>query len=206
MTARTSSIKAGSVPLEPGPAGLAASFTCTPNSGRRRLRSWCVRVTFVAMLAVLLVPLEQPESWSTPVTLSETLEGLPAAAHGGFHTAGSASSVRSEPTVSPIVFSAVGFTTPAATSTLRVRTARAGEWNAWDDVGFMGVEDGPDMHSAEAGTAAAGRHTELLWVGEADELQLEIVGADPQDVEVNVIDSMHLNAGPVKRQVAPVGG
>jgi hypothetical protein len=174
---------------------------------RRRTWALAVRLALVAMLAVVLVPLEQPESWSTPVTLSETLEGLPAAADGGADTAqASTAGQRSDPVASPIAFSAVGFTAPPSTTSLRVRTAVAGEWSPWDEVGFMDVEDGPDPDSAEAAVEAPGLHAELLWVGEADELQLEVEGASPEDIDVTVIDSMHLNDGPVERHVAPIGG
>ncbi len=194
---------------------IATAATAAPDvTGPRRHGIWAVglRVALAAMLAVLLVPLEQPESWSTPVTLSETLDGLPVAADAGFHTAeaGSAADAddtqRSEPVETPIAFSAVGFTAPPGTTSLRVRTAADGTWAPWEDVDFMDVEDGPDPDSAEAGAQAPGLHAELLWVGDADELQLEAVGASPQDIEVVVIDSMHLNDGPVERHVGPVGG
>jgi hypothetical protein len=189
---------------------IATAATTAPDHvGPQRHRRWAmaVRLTLVAMLAVLLVPLEQPESWSTPVTLSETLEGLPVAVDDGFSTAdASGTTLRSEPVEAPIAFSAVGFTAPLDTTSLTVRTAVDGEWSSWEDVGFMDVEDGPDPDSAEAAAEAPGLHAELLWVGEADELQVEVVGASPEDVEVVLIDSMHLNNGPVERHTGPVGG
>ena len=184
--------------------------------GAVRTRHLAIRVALVAIVATVLVPLEQPASWTTPVTLTEVLDGLPAAADAGVGlsslrdgegpgvdgraAAAAAAPGLSEVVEAPIAFSAVGFTAPPAATSLAVRTSVDGtSWSDWEDVGFLDVEDGPDPDTAEGRAAAAGRHTDALWVGEAAHLQVAVDGAEVADVEVVLIDSMHLNDGPVVR-------
>ncbi len=178
------------------------------------------RLALVAVLAAVLVPLDQPESWTTPVTLSETLDGLPVADAGragdAVHTAGAPdaddAAQPAAPAIStlveaPIAFSVVGFTAPAHAGELAVRTSMDGEnWTDWEPAAYLDVEDGPDPGSEESRSSAAGRHTEPVWVGEARHLQLQVADASPEDVEVTLIDSMHLNDGPVERHTEPAVG
>lgn len=160
-------------------------------------RGWFARVAVVGLTATVLVPGVQVEVWATPLTLLETLEDLPEA--DGTNPDVS----RSEAVASPITFSAVGFEAPAGASEIRVRTSIDGEtFSPWDVVAFMDVEDGPDGGSVEDAASSAGRHTEPLWVGEADHLQVEVAGASVTELETSLIDSMGLSGGPVQRQVA----
>jgi len=192
-----------------------------------------VRVALVAVVATLVVPLEQSESWTTPVTLSETIDGLPVAdagqPDGRVSTAGVPDDPDADPdgdgdaaadgdpdgdaevalpalseiVESPIAFSAVGFTAPPDAGDLAVRTSSDGvEWTDWEPAAYFDVEDGPDPDSAEERASVPGQHTEPVWVAEARYLQLQVVGASPEDIEVTVIDSMHLNDGPVERHSA----
>src|SRR5680860_1750749 len=72
------------------------------------------RVVLVALVAALLVPLAQFEVWATPVTLSETVDGLdraPDSAQRGISVASLATAkVRSVKAEAPIAFSSVGMT------------------------------------------------------------------------------------------------
>ncbi len=173
----------------------------------------------VATVAAVLVPLDQPESWTTPVTLSETISGIAVAEGAAADRAASAESelatggaatptaLQSVPLEAPIVFSAVGFTAPASTTSIHLRSSEDGErWTEWGVASILDAEDGPDAGMGEEQVTAALVHTDAVWVGEARYLQLDVVGASPEDVEVTVIDSMHLNDGPVERHVAGAVG
>lgn len=169
-----------------------------------------VRVVLVALVAVLLVPAAQVESWATPVTLSETIEGLPvdtdrapvglASVPEGAGEVPDAEPLSSVIEAAPIAFSAVGASAPAEVTAISVRTSVDGDaWTDWQALPFLDVEDGPDPGSVEARQEAPGRHTEILWVGEATHLQVTVEGGSPEDVDLTVIDSMRLNGGPVQR-------
>lgn len=178
-----------------------------------------VRLLVVATVVAVLVPLDQPESWTTPVTLSETISGIAVAegatadqaapADGEVVTADVAASIalQSVQLEAPIAFSAVGFTAPASTTAIHLRSSEDGErWTEWGVASILDREDGPDAGMGEEEVTAALAHTDLVWVGEAQFLQVDVVGASPEDVEVTIIDSMHLNDGPVERHVESAVG
>ncbi len=166
------------------------------------------RAIVVALLATMLVPVGQVQVWATPLTLSETVDDLEPATPEDPQLAGSQPAAagpegpqRSAPYAPELTFSAVGFTTPHTATALRVRTSADGAtWDAWEPVDFIDVDDGPDPGSVEARDELPGRHTEQVWVGEATHLQVEVIGADVDDVTVTVIDSMGHSGGPVQRQ------
>ena len=163
------------------------------------------RVAVVAAFMAVLVPLEQPDSWSTPVTLSETIDGLDAADGAGSGDGEvSLSEVealqQSEIIEAPLSFSMIGFQAPPEVESIAVRTSVDGEsWEPWEVAEFIEEVDGPDDDADEGRRDDLEQHTEPLWVGEADHLQVEVEGGSPEDLEVTVIDSMHLNDGPVER-------
>ena len=172
------------------------------------------RAVVVALLATLLVPLGQVESWATPVTLSETVDGvevdpdtvvvdLAAAddpdAAGRPPTPDRAASVITE---APLAFSALGVLAPEHVTSISVRTSADGaEWTTFEPLDYLEAEDGPDPGSTEDRAAPEGRATGMLWVGEATHVQFEVEGGSPEDLEVTFIDSMRLNNGPVERHV-----
>ena len=170
------------------------------------VRGVIARAALVGIGATLLVPVGQVEVWATPLTLSETIQELEPVDDAGFSLAEAADDgeevQRSRPLEAPLTFSAVGFEAPVSASALRVRTSLdGGDWSAWDEVAFVSALDGPDAGTPEARAEESGHHTDPLWVGEADRLQVELVGADVTDVSVTVIDSMGHSGGPVQRQV-----
>ena len=176
-----------------------------------------MRLLLVGLLAAVIVPLQYTATDATPVTLSETIEGVPAGPavdgevtlqgrpdpdppatdHLGADDAAPVPSVIQD---APIAFSALGASAPDHVTGISVRTSVDGqEWAAWEPMAFMDTDDGPDPGSAEERAGAPGNHTEIVWVGEANHLQLLVEGGSTQDVELTVIDSMHLNDGPVQR-------
>lgn len=184
---------------------LIRSSQAPPADNAQSGRVLLARVLLVTMVAVLLVPLEQSASIAVPVTLSETLDGLPeeaAAAATGVSTPEPPSTpvVRSRSVEAPLTFSAVGFRAPLAVTDLRMRTSIDGEvWEDWVEVDFYDVFDGPDPASDEQREGDDGRHSEPVWVAEANYLQIDVLGASPEAIEVTLIDSMRLNGGPVER-------
>ena len=210
----------------PGRRPRRRSAVCGALGGRVRHRQeagWvgraAVRLLVVATVVAVLVPLDQPESWTTPVTLSETISGIAVAealaadqaalADGGVVTAGPAASIalQSVPLEAPIAFSAVGFTAPPSTTAIHLRSSQDGEqWTEWGATTILDSEDGPDAGIGEQEVTADLVYTDVVWVGEARYLQLDVVGASPEDVEVTIIDSMHLNDGPVERHVESAVG
>ena len=171
------------------------------------------RLLLVAVLATVLVPVGPIEAWSTPVTLSETLDGLPVDDAPGLDIARDAtehgtgeeqpSVLPSELVEAPLAFSALGVTAPPGVTSVAVRTSADGtSWDQWEPLEFIDASDGPDEGSAEDRATPAGQHTEPLWVGEATHLQVQVEGGSPEDLEVTLIDSMRLNGGPVERHVA----
>lgn len=187
-------------------------------SPRRHHAGWggraAARLLVVASVVAVLVPLDQPESWTTPVTLSETISGIAVAegvaadraapAGGEVSTVDSAAAMplQSVPLEAPIAFSAVGFTAPASTTAIHLRSSDDGErWTEWGAASILDPQDGPDAGMGEEQVTAALVRTDAVWVGEARYLQLDVAGASPEDVEVTIIDSMHLNDGPVERHV-----
>ena len=192
------------------------------------------RLLLVGLLAAVIVPLEYTPVEATPVTLSETIEGVPAdpavdpaaAADGEVTLQGQAEpqpQADAQPQAdpegppedapvpedlpvpsviqdAPIAFSAIGATAPEHVTAISLRTSTDGvEWSDWEPMEFLEVEDGPDPGSSEEREGTPGNHTEILWVGEAKHLQLMVEGGSTEDVELTVIDSMHLNDGPVQR-------
>jgi hypothetical protein len=169
----------------------------------------CVMLTLVSLGLTLLPPLGHAEVWASPVTLSETLDELPAvegSAVGPSVTPDPAAESRSEVLQPEITFNAIGIQAPMGTDAVFVRTGLDdADWTEWDELDFIAEEDGPDTGTAEAASEAAaiasGLATEPLWVGEATHLQVMAVGAEVGDLEITVIDSMGSSGGPVERRV-----
>jgi hypothetical protein len=158
--------------------------------------SLVLKAVLLALVVTVTPPLGLVEVWANPVTLTETLEDLP---------------VLADPSTSQVIeteltFNAVGVSAPRGTTAVYARTSLGGEdWTGWAELEFIDVEDGPDPGTAEAAgedpAVSRGLATEALWVGEADHLQLQAVGAVASDLEVTIIDSMGSSGGPVERQV-----
>lgn len=115
---------------------------------------------------------------------------------------GAAGGVRSEPVETPIAFSLAALEVPEGVGvSLRTRS-EGGAWGEWHDVRVV-PDEGPDASSGEGASAAAaapGRwFSEPVWVGEADELQLRVDGAAPEDVGVHLVDSLGQNRGAGER-------
>lgn len=119
---------------------------------------------------------------------------------------------RSAALEAPIEFSGIWAEVPAGVDAVRVRTADAdGRWSNWAELDTVDDADGPDEGTAEAEAAAAaaieraGREvTEYLAVGQATELQVELVGGDAQDLAdtaLEFVDTDGLNEGLVERTV-----
>jgi hypothetical protein len=179
---------------------------CTNTRGPRlSIKQTLVGAGALALALTAVPPVGQVSVTATPVTMSETLEGLPAAEDAdagevGLATTDEPATAVSEVVEAPLTFSMLGFTAPDEAEAVRVRTRVAGgEWSAWEQPDFMDDDDGPDEGSNEEAEATEGQHTEPVWVGEGDELQLELDGAELADIKVEVIDSMGLSGGPVER-------
>ena len=168
-------------------------------------------VVLVAMLALVLTvapPVGQTVVHATPVTLSETLDGLPAepAAAQPRSSASTqpAPTSRSLPVETPLTFNMVGIAAPESATAVRLRSSEDGlAWSHWEQLDFLDAEDGPDADTEEYRRAEQfqrGRQpTHPVWVGEADHVQVEVDGAEVGDLEVTLIDAMGSNDGPVRR-------
>lgn len=126
-----------------------------------------------------------------PPTVGERLDGLPAAPATA--TAGDDIAL-SSPVQAPIPFSLLGFAFPDGAE-VAFRTSPDGTaWDAWTDVEPVEDSLGPEPGTAEAaGAAPNAEHSEPFWVGDAAWVQVRVRGASPDDVAVDVIDSLGLS-------------
>lgn len=134
---------------------------------------------------------EPAYSHTAPTTRVETLNASPVASLSGMADGDAGISAWLD---APFAFSALGFRVPLSVETLRVRTAtRAGTFGPWHEVTFYGDEDGPDKGTDEQRPTTY-QHAQLLWVTEANSLQLAVRGAHVDAIDVVVIDSLGLSA------------
>ena len=91
----------------------------------------------------------------------------------------------------PVPFTMVGFTAPAGAE-LRVRVSADGErWTDWAHVELLPPDEGPDPGSHEPAIPAGGLvPTEPVWTGAARWLQVDVEGAEPDEVVPTVIDTL----------------
>lgn len=82
----------------------------------------------------------------------------------------------------------VGVTWRGEAGAIRVRTRSDGGWGPWRRASPM--HDGPDRRSAEAGGVTG---TDLLWVGDADRVKVDVRGPRPAGLTLALID---VDAGP----------
>jgi hypothetical protein len=150
------------------------------------------RLAVVAILTVALFgtatvgPAAGEPAAVIPDTVSERLDGLPAAA---------GSDSRSAPVATPIPFSMVGFQMPEGAE-VEFRTSVDGkQWSEWTEAEGADPDEGPDPGSAEA-RAANAHLSEPVWVGEATHIQTRVDGDDaqvgPEQIGVELIDSVGL--------------
>ena len=140
-------------------------------------------ITAVAVIVLPALPLDAANP--PPEVVDETIEGLPA--ERALRSADAADDVFSAPVETPIPFTMVGFSVPDGAE-LEYRTSDDGdEWTPWNDVDLL-VEDGdgPEQGGVEDDESWYDK-TEPEWVGEARWVQVR--GADPEEVEVHLIDS-----------------
>ena len=165
---------------------------------RRRARVLAVAV----LTAALLLPLsaveivawaEVPDVVASEVTF-DTADRLAKA--GG--------QLRSAPADADQRFSSVAFEIPEGAEVYFRVADGDGEWGSWAEVPLMDVDEGPDTDSAEAQDEAGRRFSDAMWVGDASDVQVQVDGARPEDVEATLIDTAGLNgAGTVKVRVRP---
>lgn len=120
-----------------------------------------------------------------PPLRHHVLDGLPAVAteHPGL----------SRQVATPIAFSLVGVSVPEGARVLLRTADLAGDWSPWTEAEALGDDgDGPDPGSAEGTAARPGweRMSEPLWVGEATRVQLRVLGGQPEDVAVHLVDAL----------------
>ncbi len=167
-------------------------------------------VTLVGVLALVLTvapPVGQTVVHATPLTLSETLMGLPAenaAAQPRSSTTNQPRTSRSLPVETPLTFNMVGVTAPESATAVRLRSSEDGlAWSDWEHLEFLDAEDGPDPGTEEyrrAQEIQRGRQpTHPVWVELADHVQVEVDDAEVGDLEVTFIDAMGSSGGPVRR-------
>ena len=113
---------------------------------------------------------------------------------------GAAEGIVSEPVEAPIAFSMVGFAVPeGAGVSFRAREA-GGEWSAWE-AAHVHRDEGPDGDDRDAddadGGAAIDEQGRMVsmpaWTGAAEQLQVRVDGATPEDVGVHVVDGLGQN-------------
>lgn len=152
-------------------------------------------VLLVAALAVaLLPPVPAGGAELAPPVRHVVMEGLPAALAGA---PGLSQRVRT-----PTPFSLVGVSVPDGTRVFLRTADTAGDWSPWAEAEALADDgDGPDPGSDEAAAARPGweRLSEPLWVGDASHLQVRVVGGDPGDVAVHLVDSLGLSRSLLQR-------
>lgn len=166
-----------------------------------------VLVGVMAMVLTVAPPVGQTVVHATPVTLSETLHGLPAdtaAAQPRSSSTAPSRSSRSQPVETPLTFNMVGIFAPESATAVRLRSSEDGvAWSDWEQLDFLDAEDGPDPGTEEYRRAQEFQQgkqpTHPVWVGEADHLQVEVDDAEVGDLEVTLIDAMGSNGGPMRR-------
>jgi putative cell wall-binding protein len=142
----------------------------------------------VLLLGGLVVPSAGADAPVVAAVVSDHLDGLPAA-DDAVQQAGIATVSR--PTATPMPFSLVGFAVPVG-AVVEFRTSFDGQhWRAWTEVHLPDGE-GPDPGSAEAAAAHTDANVQSLpaWVGRARWLQTRVAGARPEDVAVDLVDSL----------------
>lgn len=104
--------------------------------------------------------------------------------------------VTSPPVEMPMAFSLVGFSVPDDAA-LSVRHRKASDsWSDWEAV-HVNSDESPNPGSGEpAPVDDRGRVASVpLWTGPADQLQLRVRGATPEDVAVHLVDGLGQNRG-----------
>ncbi len=113
---------------------------------------------------------------------------------------GAAEGIVSEPVTAPMAFSLLGFAVPEGAG-VSFRTREDGhDWGAWEAV-HVHPDEGPDGDDVDADAPDGGARTDdegrmvslPAWTGAADELQIRVDGADPEDVGVHLVDGLGQN-------------
>ena len=163
--------------------------------GRRCRRSLVVLVV-LSLVMVLLPTIALAEGdGPPPATVSEEVDGFRLAAREGEWQV-------SEVATAPIAFTMIGFAAPEGAE-LVARVA-SDDWSDWFPLVFIDPDDGPDVASVEARDGDRAReddlaHTEPVWVGEADQVQVRVAGADLDDLTATIIDADGLSRGFFRR-------
>ena len=163
----------------------------------------------VLLLALVFLPIERVVAEEiAPETRSETVSGLPAAGpettpdtapDEGTPEDRPAPDARqlSDVVEAPLPFSGLGVTGPAADEDPVIHwrgLLTDGTWSEWRPVPILEVYDGPDPDSGEVPVGADdGWVSDAIWVGAATHLQLDVQGADLDDIDVTFIDTAGLS-------------
>jgi len=177
-------------------------------------------VVLVLSMGLVLAGLPSAASGEPPIppTVSEHLDGLPLGEDPGTfqqrlraYREGSgggdgapepsradevagAAAVRSAAVRTPIPFSMVGFAIPPGAEVSFRTSADGREWTPWQWAPAVGNDGGPDPGTAEAQAAAPPEtRSEGHWVGRATSLQVRVLNGRPEDVGVDLIDSLGLS-------------
>lgn len=101
----------------------------------------------------------------------------------------------------PIAFTMIGFGAAEAVE-LQARVG-GDEWSDWFTLPFLEDDDGPDDGSEEQESAERTQdgiaYTEPAWVGEADRVQIRVVGGSVTDVKASIIDGDGVSRGLFQR-------
>jgi len=74
---------------------------------------------------------------------------------------------------------------------IRIRSRKGGRWQEWRSMPTM--HDRPDLYSEEANTDVLG--TDLVWVGAADGVQVEVSGHRPKDLTIVLLHPARVRGG-----------
>lgn len=176
------------------------------------------RITVLGLVASVLTlspPIETevvPELIDATLTVAIPQTGSVVSASGADNPDGG-SDVRdvrrTEPTAAPLRFSMIGFGLPEGVDALEVRTADGdGVWSGWTELERISTEDGPDAGTAEAATDRSDRFTDPLWVGDAEQFQVEFVagpGGGDLTLEATFIDALGLSGQGASQRVRVPG-
>ena len=161
-------------------------------------RSSAVAILMVALLCLgLLLPVSADEADVQPETVTDTLDGVPAADAATADAAGAGSYWTASAEVSTMPYSFVGVSLPEDAEGEFRYSADGETWSEWGELETF-PDEGPDYDSEER--SDDGRvYSEGDWVGEANYFQARVHGAAPEDLEVRLIDSAGLSQNVVQR-------
>jgi hypothetical protein len=165
------------------------------------LRSLLIRASLLALVVTVAPRPMTVETVEIPEVVQATVDVEVAEAGLSTSSGGSgATSRRSDPVAAPHPFTMIGFELPEGVDELLVRArSPEGVWSEWYEVDRVEPDDRPDPGTAEAAADRSHQFTDVAWVGESVQFQIQLPrGAQgAARLRARVLDTEGLAGGPV---------